>query len=172
MHQLSNLFLNKTRPNCLTSHLKTFCETKSAPCLWPLPELISQNLSGIFFRKFGDLLYCQSITNSRHAANRPLGQMLAGQLLIPNPEVKNSAWQDWGMLVFILLCEIWSVTTWVLLPYNFASLWKPLHFLSGKSAKSKHLCLPRTLAMPLGGFVSWPCSFVGKFWSPYKTYTL
>ena len=95
--------------------------------------------------------------------------MLVGQLLIPNPEVKNSRWQEWGMLVSILFCEIWSVTTWVLLPYNIASLWEPLHFLSGKSAKSKHLCLPRTLAMPLGGFVSWPCSFVGKFWSPYKT---
>ena len=71
---------------------------------------------------------------------------------------------------FHLVYEIWSVTTWVLLPYNIVPLSKPLHFLSGKSAKSKHLCLPRTLAMPLGGFASWPCSFVGLLRSPYKTY--
>lgn len=42
--------------------------------------------------------------------------MLVGQLLIPNPELKNRTWQEWGMLVFNLVlwdleCDYMSSTT-------------------------------------------------------------
>ena len=61
MHQLSTFFW--TRPTKLfAKSFKNLLRNKVCPCLWPLPELISQNLSGIE-GKFGDSFY-----HSRHAA--------------------------------------------------------------------------------------------------------
>ena len=59
----STIHLIWTRPTKLfAKSFKNLLRNKLCPCLWPLPELISQNLSGIE-GKFGDLFY-----HSRHAA--------------------------------------------------------------------------------------------------------
>ena len=70
MHQLSTLF-EQDRPNFLPSHLKTFCETSSAPVFGLFPSSYRKTFQGLK----GSLATCFITAGMQH---KPLVQMRVG----------------------------------------------------------------------------------------------